>query len=634
MPAGRDGVAGIWRAGGPELALALVASLAFLGCLGSTELWGKREQRAAAEAVDTVDHGHWLVGAIQGRPRLEKPPLPRWITATLMIATGRRDEGIVRLPNALAGLALVALAYAWGRSAGGRAVGLASGSALASTGAFLVEMRQAGNDGMLSLFAAVALTGAWKRWGADPEDAPGAKRWARLFWVAVGLGFLCKGPVIGLWVGVPVVGFLASRGQFRSGLRLLVDGPGLVIGLILVAAWPIAVAVRYPSALGVWWLELGQKTGALGVEHGNARGSILVEGLGMTLPWTPLVLLALVGPLRRWRARRAEVELEPESPALALAWWWAFAPLAVLGTWDVAKPNYYLPALPAGAILAGAGWLGLVHRARQVDRGVWARGVLQATWSGLIVVAAVTPVVVHEVAPGWTAWALAAGLALGSASVLSALAWRSGRDSMSLGAIASGVVAVALIGYGVVAPAENAARGHRGLAQELTRTLPPGAVAWFCDDLDEGVWFYGPELDLRPVPALEAHQPATNRGHTLRAGVVTGQTRAEVASARTREAVDRLTTWADQAGPGSFLLIPRQAARPPRHRATRPVRPGLPRDGGRAERGGLAPRPESRRGRYAARGAPPMTPDCPSVLALALARWEVEPPARSCRGGR
>ncbi len=203
MPVERTGR---WRSWGPELALAAVASLAFLGFLGSTELWGKREQRAAAEAVDTVAHGHWLVGQIQGRPRLEKPPLPRWVAATLMTVTGRRDEVAVRLPNALAAVCLVALVYAWGRSVGGRAVGLAAGFALASTAAFVVEMRQAGNDGFLTLFVALALAAAAKRWGIGPEggETSGPRGWARLCAAAIGLGFLCKGPVVFLWVGVPV----------------------------------------------------------------------------------------------------------------------------------------------------------------------------------------------------------------------------------------------------------------------------------------------------------------------------------------------------------------------------------------------------------------------------------------------
>ena len=550
-----------WRGWGPELALAVVATLGFLGFLGSTELWGKREQRAAAEAVDTVAHGHWLVGMIQGRPRLEKPPLPRWVAASLMTLTGRRDEVAVRLPNALAALLVVALVYAWGRSAGGRGVGLAAGFALASTAAFVVEMRQAGNDGFLTLFVALALFAASRRWGIGGDGAgpvaPGGRIWASACWVAVGLGFLCKGPVVFLWVGVPVVGFLATRRRLGLGLRLLVDPAGLLLLAALVVIWPVAVGLNYPAAWGVWWLEIGQKTGALGIEHGNARGSILVEALGMTLPWTPLALAALAGPVRRWRLARSGVEVPPEPPALALAWWWAFGPLAVLGTWDVAKPNYYLPALPAVAILAGAGWVALARRARDVAAGASARLVLQGIWSALFAGAMVAPVVAHELAPTWFGWTLAASLALIVATLSSAEAWRHGRDSASLATLASGLVAVALIGYGAIAPTENAARGHRQLAAELIRTLPPGTPAWFFDDLDEGLWFYAPTLDLRPVPPLPDADsaPLTNRGHALRASVEPDQGRAALAAARGHAAGARLAAWADRAGPDKYLLI-------------------------------------------------------------------------------
>ncbi len=543
---------GRWMSWGPELALAVVASLAFLGCLGSTELWGRREQRAAAEAVDTVAHGHWLVGQIQGRPRLEKPPLPRWITAGLMLATGRRDEVAVRLANALAALAVVALVYGWGRAVGGRAVGLASGFALAATPFFVVEMRQAGNDGMLTLFVALALVAAARRWGIGRGDEAGPRIWNLVFCASVGLGFLCKGPVIGLWVGVPILGFLASRRRLKAGLRLLIDGPGLVILAVLMLVWPALVVARYPGAAGVWWLEMGQKTGVIGVEHGNARGSILAEALGMTVPWTPLLLAALVSPVRRWWWRRVEVPAEP--PALGLAWWWAFGPLAVLGTWDVAKPNYLLPALPAVAVLAGAGWIELTRRARDAAHGISARWCLQVAWSALFAAAVVAPVVAHELNPAWLVPTIAASLILAASTLASARAWRLGRDSASLATLASGLIAVGLLGYGAIAPTENAARGHRALAAELSRTLPPGTTAWFFDDLDEAVWFYGPNLNLQPVPPLTTIPP-TNRGHTLRTSVTPGQGRAEATAARTRAAVDQLTAWADGAEPNASLLV-------------------------------------------------------------------------------
>ena len=106
--------------GWPEALVGLIAAAILLGCLGSVDVWGKREQRAAAEAVNTVDRHHWLVAEIQGRPRLEKPPLPRWMIAALMVATGRRDEWAIRLPSAICGLATVALIYAMGLRIGGR----------------------------------------------------------------------------------------------------------------------------------------------------------------------------------------------------------------------------------------------------------------------------------------------------------------------------------------------------------------------------------------------------------------------------------------------------------------------------------------------------------------------------------
>ena len=132
----------------PETLLVVLALAAFLGCLGSVELWGKREQRAAAEAIDTVDHDHWLVAEIQGRPRLEKPPLPRWSIAALMKLTGCRDERVVRLPGAVAGALTIALIYA---------PGIANGRPRARAGV---------RPGPL-------LVGVLRR-----RDAPGQQRWS------------------------------------------------------------------------------------------------------------------------------------------------------------------------------------------------------------------------------------------------------------------------------------------------------------------------------------------------------------------------------------------------------------------------------------------------------------------------
>ncbi len=528
------------RRRGSEAMLAVVAGAAFLGFLGSTELWGKREQRASAEALDTVEKGHWLVAEIQGRPRLEKPPLPRWITSTLILATGRRDEAIVRLPNALAALATVGLVYGLGRGIGGRSVGLASGFALASSAYFVVEMRQAGNDGLLALFTTLALVAAWKRLHGD-----GGRGWNLVFSLALGLGFLTKGPMVVLLVGLAVAGDLATARRLGPGLRLLIDGRGMAIFSALALAWPVPVLLRDPAAARVWWLEIGQKTGGSGVVHGNGRGSIALDWLWMTLPWTPIALIAALRPLRRPR--------EDRPAGLGLAWWWAMGNLAILGLWDVAKPNYYLPCLPAVAVLIGWEWVRMARLARGAGPGsATARGLIQAGWVAAFVTAIVGPVAAGEVAPGMLGWAFLMGVAVAASVVAGAWAWRRGADGLAMAWPASGLIAVALIGYGAIAPGENPARGHRSLAAELGRRIPGATpTVWFFDELDEGLWFYLRGHDLAPIPVDRARY---NRGFDLRDSA-RGR-RDMTPGRRVAQARGRLADWARHADPASpYVLI-------------------------------------------------------------------------------
>ncbi len=358
----------------PEALLAVLAGAVFLCCLGSVELWGKREQRASAEAIDTVDHNHWLVAQIQGRPRLEKPPLPRWSIAGLMILTGRRDEWVVRLPGALAGVATVALIYILGRRMGGRALGLASAFVLCSMGFFVGEMRQASNDCLLVPFATLALYAAYRRLHDDNEKrlpgevqrGPRARVWNLVFHTALGLGFLTKGPVILLLVGVTLVPYLAFARRLTWGLRRLYDGWGLLIFVTLSLGWPAAVLMDDPGALRVWSLEMSEKTGLSHILEHRWHSPLVGQWPGLVLPWTLIAAVAVLLPLlsptggsRRDRAvsRGLSFSGARESDTAWFAWWWAVGNLVVFCTWAVAKPNYYIPCLPGMALLIGATWL-------------------------------------------------------------------------------------------------------------------------------------------------------------------------------------------------------------------------------------------------------------------------------------
>jgi len=569
----------------PEALLAVLAGAVFLGCLGSVDLWGKREQRASAEAIDTIDHQHWLVAQIQGRPRLEKPPLPRWSIAGLMVLTGRRDEWIVRLPGAFSALATVALIYLLGRRIGGRPVGLASALVLCSLGFYVGEMRQASNDGPLTLFTTLALYAAWRRLHVEddnPADATaprslGARAsWNLVLYAALGLGFLTKGPVILLLTGVTVIPYLTISGRLAWGLRLLVDARGLLLFATLGLIWPTAVVLEDPSALRVWSLEMSEKTGLSQIFPHDRHTFLLEQWPGLVLPWS---LIAAVAVLLPFLPNSLSLSLSPDraigikpspgrlsswSSPLWFPWWWAVGNLGMFCFWAVAKPNYYVPCLPGMALLIGLTWVHLAGVARNRDgAGVAARAILQAQWVAIFVAAIVAPLVVRPWLPValWP-WSLAIALAMAIAVVVSVHAWRRGADALTLAPLSAACVAGILVVYGIIAPAENSQRSHRALAQSLPRLIPTGVrTLMFFNEIDEGLWFYlsglGLDLNLAPVPGCH---PRYNSAYDLvenhRTRRLPSESLAAVEAKRQDHDKQALIAWLDQADPSApYLLI-------------------------------------------------------------------------------
>jgi hypothetical protein len=106
-----------------------------------------------------------------------------------------------------------------------------------------------------------------------------------------------------------------------------------------------------------------------------------------------------------------------------------------------------------------------------------------------------------DVAPGWFATAAAA---LAAAAVAGAWIGRRVGGAPALAPITAATALAVVIGYGVVAPEENAARGHRDVARRIDRLIPAEVETLsFFHELDEGLWFYLRGRRLAPVPGSQ-----------------------------------------------------------------------------------------------------------------------------------
>jgi 4-amino-4-deoxy-L-arabinose transferase-like glycosyltransferase len=425
-------------------------------------------------------------------------------------------------------------------------------------------MRQAGNDGPLAFFTAMALYAAWRRLEVedDAETSGRARTWRLLWPVALGLGFLCKGPIVLMVTATAIVPYLIPAGRLRRGLRRLVDAPGLLIFAAIATSWPVSVAWHDPNAVGVWLTEMSEKTGLLRILDHRHYAMLVRHWPVMMFPWSIVAMAALILPFvpaddDGVPGPRAPVARRP----LWLAWWWAAGNMGIFCLWTVAKPYYYLPCVPAVALLAGDGWVRLSRRAREASAGRGrsaARILLQAQWILLFVAAALFPIGMRPWVPRsiWP-WTIAPAVALAVGVILGARAWRRGSDAMALAPVVAAMGLGVLVVYGVLAPAEDPRRSHRELAGSIARLVPPGVrTVHFYNQLDEGLWFYLRGVGLAPVPGT---QPRYSTAYDLAAAHQSRRDDSDSLDhldARREDQQKRaLLRWLDDRGSSSYLLI-------------------------------------------------------------------------------
>lgn len=248
---------------------------------------------------------------------------------------------------------------------------------------------------------------------------------------------------------------------------------------------------------------MGQKTGALPIAHRD-RSHFLLEWPVLVLPWLVAGLSGVVLPFRRDRNDATD------GKAVAAAWFpwfWSIGTLLLLSTWAVAKPNYYAPCLPGWSLLVGMAWLRLDRLAldpESIGRRR-ARLVMLLQWGVWVVIGAMILAIpgrwFADIAPGWFA---TAAIAVAAGAVAGAWIGRRGGGAIALLPVTAATALGVVIGYGVLAPEENATRGHRAVARRIDRLIPAEVdTLSFFHELDEGLWFYLRGRRLAPVPGSQ-----------------------------------------------------------------------------------------------------------------------------------
>src|SRR3954468_1854819 len=206
--------------------------------------WANEYYSAAVRSMSSSWHA-FLYGSFDpsGVMTVDKPPLALWIQVAFVKAFGYHPLSML-VPQALMGVAAVALVYDLVRRRFGRLPGFVAGLALATTPIAVAISRHNTPDALLVLCSVAAL------WLVVRGLEDGRARWLLLAGVCVGLGFETK--MAAAFMVVPGIAaawlWVAPRGRGRAVGQLLAGGAAMVaVGL----AWPLLIALT-PAADRPW----------------------------------------------------------------------------------------------------------------------------------------------------------------------------------------------------------------------------------------------------------------------------------------------------------------------------------------------------------------------------------------------
>ncbi|WP_037545238.1 ArnT family glycosyltransferase [Stappia stellulata] len=334
----------IGRRGLAPLVLLLLGLVFFAPGLTQVPPLDRDEPRFAQATKQMVESRDFIDIRFQETARHKKPVGIYWLQSAVVEASGLgRDAPIwvYRLPSQLGALLAVLLTYWCVRAFAAPGVAFVAGALVAASLIVGVEARLAKTDAML-LASILAAQGALARIWLERAALRGHPLLAALFWGALGVSVLIKGPVGPLVVGLTVVLLSAVTRDF-GWIRLLYPLRGIAAFLLLVLPWFVAIYLQtdgafFAEAIGK---DLLGKVATGQESHGAPPLTHLAAALGTFWPLSAFMVLALPGLIA---ARRA--------PAVIFALCW-IAPTWVIFEFTATKlPHYTLPLLPGVALLA------------------------------------------------------------------------------------------------------------------------------------------------------------------------------------------------------------------------------------------------------------------------------------------
>ncbi len=336
----------------------------FILDLGKTGLVDETPPLFAAAARAMSESGDWLTPKVNGMFRFDKPPLIYWLMSFFYSLPKNEiwdSLGTLsaRLPSALGSLSLMLMIgdtlFCWPQKGDRQFLTpIVASLGFALSPLIIIWSRTAVSDALFTGTLAISLLLFWRRMASENNDQ------CISAWVFLGFAILTKGPVAFILAALTIISFLFCQENWGRLLCKINPRKGLFITILISIPWYILELIKEGKPF--WDSFFGyhnfQRYTSVVNNHAEPFWFFLYIMLLASLPFTPFLCHGIFETFKDFRKSSKQNSIVSET-LYTYSLCWLTSVLIFFSISATKLPSYWLPAIPAAAILISCSFITL-----------------------------------------------------------------------------------------------------------------------------------------------------------------------------------------------------------------------------------------------------------------------------------
>jgi len=336
----------------------------FILGLGTTGLVDETPPLFAAAARAMSESGDWLTPKVNGIFRFDKPPLIYWLMGFFYSLPKNEiwdSFGTLsaRLPSALASLFLMLMIgdtlFCWPQKSDRKFLTpIVASLGFALSPLIIIWSRTAVSDALLTGTLGISLLLFWRRMASENNDQ------CISAWVFLGFAILVKGPVAFVLALLTITSFLFCQKNWKTLLSKISPKKGFLITTLISIPWYILELLKEGKPF--WDNFFGyhnfQRYTSVVNNHAEPFWFFLYIMILASLPFTPFLYHGIFKTFKEFlKSSKESCDVTETLYTYSLCW---LTSVLIFFSLSATKlPSYWLPAIPAAALLTSNSFISL-----------------------------------------------------------------------------------------------------------------------------------------------------------------------------------------------------------------------------------------------------------------------------------